>query len=37
MPYVAMRKYLKWAHERGLATVVGASKGEGGPCRRSGS
>jgi len=30
MPYVTVRKYLKWAHERGLATVVGASKGERG-------
>lgn len=25
-----MRKYLKWAHEKGLATVVGVSKSERG-------
>ena len=37
MPYVTVRKYLKWAHEKGLATVVGVSKSERGPCRRSGS
>ena len=29
MPYVTVRKYMKWAYERGLATVVGTKKERG--------
>ncbi len=29
MPYVTVRKYLKWAYEHGIATVVGTKKERG--------
>ncbi len=29
MPYVTVRKYMKWAYEKGLATVVGTKKERG--------
>jgi len=29
MPYVTVRKYMRWAYERGLATVVGTKKERG--------
>jgi len=29
IPYVTVRKYMKWAYERGLATVVGTKKERG--------
>ena len=29
IPYVTVRKYMKWAYERGIATVVGTKKERG--------